>query len=157
MTPAISAHCRASDQARILCLGDDVEQLEIQYQLDSDIDFVIVAGPDEGYAALATEAPFDIIISDQQMRSGRGQLFLTRLRKHSPDAERVMLARRAEPGRDGSGGRETAPSCGRRFRPSRAHRAETPQHGQAGHVVLVLASSATAMASDTPSRRAIRS
>ena len=97
MSPATAVHCRASDQARILCVGDDVEQLlDIQYQLDSDIDFVIVGCPDEGYAALAIEEPFDVIISDQQTRSGRGQVFLTRLRRHSPDAERVMLARRTD-------------------------------------------------------------
>ena len=97
MTSAIAPQLRDSDRAHILCIGDEVEQLlEMQYHLDSDIDFVIVGCSDEADAALAVEGPFDVIISDQRPWGWQGQLFLSRLRRHSPDAERLMLARRMD-------------------------------------------------------------
>ncbi len=109
MTIAIAHQYGGSLSARILCIGDRVERLlEIQRQLDDDQDFVIVGCPTEGHAALATEGPFDVIITDRRMREGRSALFLARLRQHSPDAERLVLA-------DSSNGekRRTAASEGR--------------------------------------------
>ncbi|MBA3672141.1 MAG: response regulator [Gemmatimonadaceae bacterium] len=80
---------------RILCVGDEVDQLlEIQRELDSDYDFVIVACCEEGQGALAEEAPFDLIINDQRMSAAGGTELLARLRQHSPDAERLVLALR---------------------------------------------------------------
>lgn len=93
MTTHLVRESTASARARILCLGDEAEPLlRIQVQLDIDFDYVIVASAEEGHAALAVENAFDVIICDQQMRGARGALFLTRLRAHSPDAERIILA-----------------------------------------------------------------
>lgn len=82
---------------RILCVGSCLHQLiEIQCQIDCDLDFVIVATPDEGLAALAVEAPFDVIITSQEFPGEQGSLFSAKLRAHSPDAERLVLAPRID-------------------------------------------------------------
>ena len=80
---------------RILCVGDHVAQLlNIQYRLDTDYDFVIVGSSGEALAALATEAPFDVVINDFEMHGVGGEQFLERLHAHSPDAERLILVPR---------------------------------------------------------------
>ena len=99
MTAAIALQYLDTTCARILCVGDDVRELiRIPRQLDSELDFVIVASPSEASAALAHEAPFDLIISDQRMRGVGGASFLARMRTHSPDAERLILVRREDRG-----------------------------------------------------------
>ena len=95
MTHATARQAAPVSCVRILCVGDEVEQLlEIQRDLDSDYDFVIVACCDEGPGALAEEAPFDLIINDQRMTAAGGDDLLGQLRKHSPQAERLVLALR---------------------------------------------------------------
>lgn len=95
MSFAIARHSAPVSCVRILCVGDEVEQLlEIQRDLDSDYDFVIVGCCEEGPGALAEEAPFDLIINAQRMSAVGGDDLLARLRLHSPNAERLVLALR---------------------------------------------------------------
>ena len=97
MTAAIALSYEASVCARILCVGADMEKLlGIQYQLDTDFDFVLVSCPDECPAVLASEDPFDVIISDHRARSKCGEWFRKQLRAHSPDAERIIVASQAD-------------------------------------------------------------
>ena len=93
MTTAIARPYGDLSCARILCVGDNAKDLvEIQLRLDIDVDFVLVANPMEGHAALAAEAEFDIIVFDRPMCGELGIQFLTRLSTHSADAERIILA-----------------------------------------------------------------
>ena len=97
---------------RILCVGDDTSDLvDIQVRLDIDVDFVLVACPEEGHAALASEGPFDIIVHDRPMCGELGVQFLIRLGMHSPDAERIILAPR-----DDRASRDMAANDGRVMR-----------------------------------------
>lgn len=92
-TGLIPAICCGVRCERILCVGNCLDQLlEIQRQLDCDLDFVIAACAEEGLAALAVEAPFDVIITCLQLPGNLGAVFNARLRQHSPDAERLILA-----------------------------------------------------------------
>lgn len=77
--------------ARILCVGADLgELIQVQCLLDAELDFVIITSADEMEAALATESEFDIIIMDH----GLERFFVVdRLRRHSPDAERLVIVR----------------------------------------------------------------
>ena len=97
MTTEIASEHGETTCARILCVGDDVrELLGIQGQLDSEFVCVLVACSTDADAVLATEPPFDVLISDQRMAGTGGALMLARLLPHSPDAERLILARRAD-------------------------------------------------------------
>ena len=83
--------------ARVLCVGDVARDLiGMQLQLDSELDFVIVACSAEAEAALTTEAPFDLIISDHRSARVACASLLGRLHDHSPDAERLIVARRGD-------------------------------------------------------------
>ncbi len=94
-TGLILVNCCEERCERILCVGTRLDHLlKIQRQLDSDLDFVIAAGPDEGFAALAAETAFDVIISCLRLPGMQGDIFYTRLRQHSPDAERLILVPR---------------------------------------------------------------
>ncbi|MEO7455747.1 MAG: hypothetical protein ABIY52_05750 [Gemmatimonadaceae bacterium] len=61
-----------------------------------ELDFVIVASADEVDAALTAEPAFDVIILDQYTERIGGLPFLQRLRQHSPDAERLIVARQVD-------------------------------------------------------------
>ena len=87
-----SAWHDAAPNARVLCAGGDLgELIQMQCCLGSDLDFVIVANPSEAQSALFTEAPFDLIILDQRIEQLGGSRFVERLRRHSPDAERLVI------------------------------------------------------------------
>ncbi|MDQ2666638.1 MAG: hypothetical protein M3Z05_11580 [Gemmatimonadota bacterium] len=96
-TGLIPAICCGVRCERILCVGTRIDQLlEIQRQLDCDLDFVIAVGSGEGLAALATEAPFDVIISCLSLLGTQDVIFSDKLREHSPDAERLILTPRLD-------------------------------------------------------------
>ena len=77
-------------QARVLCIGTNVTHLiRLVTELDSDLDIIVVACPEEGNEALLREAPYDVILIDDDMPGVEGALFLARLRAHSPCAVRV--------------------------------------------------------------------
>ena len=78
--------------ARVLCAGDDLGDLiRMQCCLEGNLDFVIVANADEANSALAGEPSFDVIILDQHFEQLGGRTFLERLRRHSPEAERLVV------------------------------------------------------------------
>jgi hypothetical protein len=75
--------------ARILCIGADVgELIQVQCLLDGEPDFVTITNDAEMEAALTCEPAFDIIIMGQGIDR---QLADDRLRRHSPDAERLVI------------------------------------------------------------------
>lgn len=87
----------ATTKARILCIGPDIARLIcIVSQLDTDLEIVVVACPEEGNAALLSEPAYNVIISDDEMPGIEAILFLARLRAHSPGAERVVFASQAD-------------------------------------------------------------
>jgi DNA-binding NarL/FixJ family response regulator len=97
MSAAIAHQLGDSSNPHILCVGDDVTRLlQIQRRLDADFDVVIVTCAEEGHATLQAEGPFDVIIYDEQLKGARAASFLMRLRTHSPDAERIILARKSD-------------------------------------------------------------
>ena len=80
---------------RILCLGDDCpELLRIAVELDHQIDFTMISTAAEARAVLDDEGAFDVIIMDFKLRRIGGAALVRRLRIHSPDAERLVIAAR---------------------------------------------------------------
>ena len=77
--------------ARILCAGADIgELIKVECLLSGDFDFVLITSAEETEAALESEPEFDIIIMDQGVERC---LAVDRLRRHSPDAERLLIIR----------------------------------------------------------------
>lgn len=89
--------CGDAPCERVMCVGTNPQRLlEIQRRLDCDLDFVIATCPVEGLAALEVEAPFHVIITCLPLRMKQGTHFQARLREHSPNAERLVLAPRID-------------------------------------------------------------
>ena len=96
MSAAFAWHDDVAD-ARILCAGNELGDLiQVQCRLEGELDFTIIASQAEADAALASEPPFDIIIVDQRLSRLGGRAFIEKLRRHSPDAERLIIVRRLD-------------------------------------------------------------
>ena len=91
MSAALAWHDSAT-AARILCAGDDIcDLIQVQCRLEGELDFAIIASEEEVEAALAVESAFDIVIIDQRIGRLGGRAFSEKLRRHSPEAERLVI------------------------------------------------------------------
>ncbi len=64
--------------------------------LDPELDYVIVTSADEANVALTVEPSFDVVILDQRLERLGGLTFLEQLRRHSPDAERLIIVHQGD-------------------------------------------------------------
>ena len=82
---------------RILCVDDEQGVLDgIRRTLRKKFDLTTALGPMEGLAAIQSEGPFAVVISDLRMPHMDGIQFLARTQELSPDTVRVMLTGHAD-------------------------------------------------------------
>ncbi len=81
-----------STSYRILMVDDELPVLlTIKRRLRMHFDIVSVLSPTEALQRIATDKPFDIVISDMRMPEMSGVEFLSRVRKIDPSIARIML------------------------------------------------------------------
>jgi response regulator RpfG family c-di-GMP phosphodiesterase len=84
---------------RVLYLGDRLNDVVALYgELDESRNCVVEAQCGESNAVLAFQEPFDFVIIDHCLQDLGGALFLERLHAHSPQAERLIIARASDRG-----------------------------------------------------------
>lgn len=95
----MSASASQDDRApgRIMCSGDDLYDLiHGQCGLDRTLGVVTITIVEEANAALEAESAFDVIILDQRLDRIGTHTFMEQLRRHSPDAERLIVVDRVD-------------------------------------------------------------
>ncbi len=85
------------DCRRILCVDDEPNVLEgLERNLFDEFDVSTARSGLEGLNMLRTEGPFAVVVSDMQMPTMNGAIFLTRVRKLSPHTVRILLTGHAD-------------------------------------------------------------
>ena len=88
----------SAPRARVLCVDDNPQVLHVlQRQLEPDYEVTTAQSSDEALSIIATNAEFDVIISDLKMPKVHGLTFLNRAREIAPDTERIILTGVADP------------------------------------------------------------
>jgi hypothetical protein len=83
---------------RILYVGDRVKDAAgLPSERDHMFRSTVVARTADVESVLAKEAPFELVIIDHCLQQLGGVVFLERLHRHSPEAERLIIAPAPEP------------------------------------------------------------
>jgi response regulator RpfG family c-di-GMP phosphodiesterase len=82
---------------RVLWVDDEASLIDsMKRQLRNDFDITAAYSGDDGLKAVAANAPFSVIVSDQKMPGMDGIEFLSLVKDLSPDSVRIMLTGFAE-------------------------------------------------------------
>jgi len=77
---------------RILLVDDEANVLEgLRRTLRPFFDVALANGPDEALKLVATEGPYEVVVSDLRMPGMDGIALLCQIRKASPQTVRVLL------------------------------------------------------------------
>jgi CheY-like chemotaxis protein len=77
---------------KVLCVDDEPDILEsMQDNLRRSFDLTTAVGPTEGLELLASNGPFEVVISDMRMPVMNGATFLAHVNRESPDTVRMLL------------------------------------------------------------------
>jgi response regulator RpfG family c-di-GMP phosphodiesterase len=81
-----------STKPRILCVDDEENILNaIQRSLRKNYNIVTAGSGAEGLEVMATQGPFDVVVSDMKMPEMNGATFLRHAREKHPDTVRMLL------------------------------------------------------------------
>jgi CheY-like chemotaxis protein len=82
---------------RVLCVDDDVNLLEgMSLNLRRHFEVRTATSGQAGLDALATQGPFQVVLSDMRMPSMDGTKFLTQVREKWPHISRILLTGQAD-------------------------------------------------------------
>jgi DNA-binding NtrC family response regulator len=81
------------EHARILCVDDEANVLAaLQRQLRGRYDVVVATGADAALEQLASQGPFDVVVSDLHMPGCDGLALLARVREQSPRTAAILMS-----------------------------------------------------------------
>src|SRR5919201_2810066 len=77
---------------KVLCVDDEPDILEsMQDNLRRSFDVTTAVGPTEGLELLASNGPFEVVISDMRMPVMNGATSLAHVNREAPDTVRMLL------------------------------------------------------------------
>lgn len=82
---------------KILCVDDEVNiLLSLQRQLRKQFQMESALGPEQALAAIESDGPYAVVVSDLQMPNMNGLELLAKVRDMSPETVRIMLTGQAD-------------------------------------------------------------